>query len=108
MPVLSMAIGRDGHASAHPGEGPAWRMRLSLDLEASGPIHALVSLRGGRAGVTLWAERTQTAEVFRASLGELRDALTVADLEIDTLDVRDGAPAQANIARAGSFVDLKS
>ena len=54
----------------------------------------LWSRSGAReAGVTLWAEKPETAELFRSTLGELRDALTVADLDIDTLDVRDGAPA---------------
>jgi hypothetical protein len=80
-------------------------MRLSLDLEETGPMHALVSLRGARAGVTLWAERPETADLFRSSLAELRDALSVADLEIDALDVRTGTPAMAQPAPPGSFLD---
>lgn len=108
VPMMSIAVGRDGRASAGRGDAPAWRMRLSLDLDATGPLHALVSLRGGRAGVTLWAERPETADLFRSSLPDLRDALTVADLDIDSLDVRSGAPARAEAAPAGSFVDVRS
>ena len=106
-PIMGLAIGSDGRAGGRTGEAAtAWRMRLSLDLEPSGPIHALVSLRGDQAGVTLWAERAQTADAFRSNLDELRDALIVADLEVDTLDVRDGAPPRATGAPAGTFVDL--
>lgn len=108
VPVASLAIGRDGRSAAMSGEAPAWRMKLSLDLEETGPMHAVVSLRGARAGVTLWAERPQTADLFRSSLGELRDALTVADLDIDTLDVRTGAPTPPRPAPAGSFLDRRT
>ena len=107
MPIMSLAVGRDGKA-ARSGEPPAWRMRLSLDLPPAGPMHALVSLRGGRAGVTLWAEKSETADQFRAALPELRDALTVVDLDITTLDVFTGAPPGARPARAGKAVDRRS
>jgi hypothetical protein len=107
-PIMSLALGRDGRSAGAAGEAPAWRMRLSLDLPETGPIQAMVALRGERAGVTLWAERPATAELFRSSLDELRDALTLAEIDIDTLDVRDGAPPQQQPARAGSFLDLSS
>jgi hypothetical protein len=107
MPVMSLAIGQDGRA-ANTVEAPAWRMRLSLDLPPSGPMHALVSLRGGRAGVTLWAEKTETADQFRAALPELRDALHIVDLDIDTLEVLTGAPPGNKPARAGKAVDRRS
>jgi hypothetical protein len=108
-PVLGLTIGRDqrGSDAAH-GERPAWRMRLSLDLAETGPIHAMVSLKGALTGVTLWAERPDTADLFRTFLPELRDALTVADLDVDTLDVREGTPPAPPPARAGAFVDLSS
>jgi hypothetical protein len=106
MPVMSLAVGRERGSSGETNEAPAaWRMRLSLDLEETGPMHALVSLRGAKTGVTLWAERPETADLFRSSLRELRDALSVADLEIDTLDVRTGAPAMSQPAPPGSFLD---
>ena len=107
MPIMSLAVGRDGKA-AQSGEPPAWRMRLSLDLPPAGPMHALVSLRGGRAGVTLWAEKSETADQFRAALPDLRDALTVVDLDITALDVFTGAPPGARPARAGKAVDRRS
>ena len=105
---MSLAIGRDGRSAGAAGEAPAWRMRLSLDLEPTG--RSMRSSRSGarQAGVTLWAEKPETADLFRSTLGELRDALTVADLDIDTLDIRDGAPPLANAARAGSFLDRQS
>ena len=108
MPVMSLAVGRDRAPQDVPGEAPAWRMRLSLDLEETGPMHAIVSLRGTKAGVALWAERAETADLFRASLGELRDALSVADLDIDAIDVRNGAPALSQPAPAGSFLDRRT
>ena len=108
VPVISLAIGGDGRGAGAGEEQARWRMRLALDLEPAGPIHALISLRGEQAGVTLWAERPETAETFRQAIGELRDALTVADLDIETLEVRDGAPPQAAHARSGAFLDRVS
>jgi hypothetical protein len=106
MPVMSLAVGRERGSPREAGDAPAgWRMRLSLDLEETGPMHALVSLRGAKTGVTLWAERPETADLFRSSLQELRDALSVADLEIDMLDVRTGAPAMSQPIPPGSFLD---
>jgi hypothetical protein len=71
-------------------------------------MHALISLRGGRAAVTLWAEKTQTADQFRAALPELRDALHVVDLDIDVLEVLTGAPPGSRQVRAGKAVDRRS
>jgi hypothetical protein len=110
MPVMSLAVEREGRGPAGDGVGPTptWRMRLSLDLDETGPIHALVSMKGEEAGVTLWAERPETASKFRAALPALRDAFAEEALGLDTLQVRDGAPAQPRAARAGSFLDRRT
>jgi hypothetical protein len=109
VPVVSLAIGRDGRGGAAPREEtPTWRMRLSLDLEPVGAMHAHVSLRGETAGITVWAEKPETAELLRSSLYDLREALIGAELGIETLEVRLGAPPQAPSARAGSFVDRRT
>jgi hypothetical protein len=98
-------IGRDGgqrSASGEPGE-PAWRARFSLDLGAAGPVHARLSLVGGKVRVGLWAEHPQTA----AALDHDRGALT-ADLAGQqlgaTVTVLPGQPAGA-AADPGQFVD---
>src|SRR5262249_52375836 len=54
--VAQFEITRDGHVA---GTEPSftWRVRFSINVEPMGPVHALIALAGGRAAVTLWAER---------------------------------------------------
>jgi hypothetical protein len=68
-----------------------------------GPVHARISLRGGRVRVMLWAERGATA----AQLDAQRDALTQAllgDELLASVAVFPGAPDAPKPA-AGKFVD---
>jgi hypothetical protein len=68
-------IDRDGKGDASKdGTGPTWRARFSLDLSPSGPVHAEISLSGGRTRVVLMAER----EGARLALASGQDALAAA------------------------------
>lgn len=107
-PVMALAVGGDGRAAGTAGAAPAWRMRLSLDLGDTGPMHALVSVRGETAGVTLWAEQPGTVELFRRTIGDLREALEAADLDVGSLDIRAGAPPAPPPAATGTFLDRRS
>ena len=108
MPVMSLAIGRDGKAAKTPEQVPTWRMRLSLDIAPSGQMHALVALRGSKAAITLWAEKPETAGAFRSGLGELRDALAMVDLDVEALDVQTGVPPGATQGPARKTLDFRS
>ncbi|MGY4514202.1 flagellar hook-length control protein FliK [Bradyrhizobium sp. USDA 3650] len=98
-------ISRDGgNESADPARR-AWRARFTLNVEPTGPVHALITLNGDKTFVRMWAERPATAQQLRAGIGELNQALTRAELKPGDILVRDGTPPQPTPARAGHFLD---
>jgi Flagellar hook-length control protein FliK len=104
--VAQFEITRDGHVA---GTEPSftWRVRFSVNVEPVGPVHALIALAGGRAAVTLWAERAASAAHLRANGGLLEEALRAAALEPRDIQFRVGAPAMPPSA-AGRFLDRAS
>ncbi|HXQ09519.1 MAG TPA: flagellar hook-length control protein FliK, partial [Caulobacteraceae bacterium] len=98
-------ISRDGGRSATGGDDtePTWRARFSLDLGAAGPVHARVSLAGGRVRVGLWAEQPATAEALDAERGALSADLAGQQFEaaVTVLAAQPANPA----ADPGRFVD---
>ena len=104
--VAQFEITRDGHVA---GTEPSftWRVRFSVNVEPMGPVHALIALAGGRAAVTLWAEREASAAHLRANGGLLEDTLRAAELEPRDIQFRVGAPAVPPSA-AGRFLDRAS
>lgn len=103
--MAQFEISRDGgNEQADPAKR-AWRARFTLNVEPSGPVHALITLNGDKTFVRMWAERPATAQQLRAGIGELNQALTKAELKPGDIVVRDGPPPQAPPARAGHFLD---
>lgn len=103
--MAQFEISRDGgNEQADPAKR-AWRARFTLNVEPSGPVHALITLNGDKTFVRMWAERPATAQQLRAGIGELNQALTKAELKPGDIVVRDGMPPQAAPARAGHFLD---
>jgi hypothetical protein len=103
--MAQFEIARDGAASEAEAAKRVWRARFSLDVEPTGPIHALVSLVGEKTSVRMWAERPATAAQLRAGAADLSQALTRAELQPGEIVIRDGAPPQAAPAKAGHFLD---
>jgi Flagellar hook-length control protein FliK len=83
----------DPEADLDAPEGFPWKIRLALDLEETGPVHAEIALRGQAIGVTFWAERRAMAGRVREEIGTLHQALTQAAFEVRRLEVRDGRPS---------------
>jgi hypothetical protein len=106
--IAQFEIARDGRNAPAEGQAATWRVRFSLDLEPMGPVHALVTLTGDRAAVTLWAERADTAKTFDAHAQLLGEALRAADLEPGQVEFRVGAPRPAQPAAPGRFMDRAS
>jgi hypothetical protein len=106
--ILPFEIARDGHAAPAEPQSAAWRARFSLDLERMGPVHALVTLAGNRASVTLWAERPSTAAQLNDSAPLLGEALRAAELQPNELTFRVGTPRAATPAAPGRFMDRAS
>ena len=103
--MAQFEIVRDGSASEVEAAKRVWRARFSIDVEPTGPIHALVSLIGEKTSVRMWAERPATAAQLRAGASELSQALSRAELQPGEIVIREGAPPQAASARAGHFLD---
>src|SRR5437763_3103572 len=103
--MAQFEISRDGGGREAEAAKRIWRARFSLDVEPSGPVHALVSLTGGKTSVRMWAERPATAAQLRAGASQLSQALSRAELQPGDIVIRDGAPPQAAPARAGHFLD---
>jgi hypothetical protein len=103
--VAQFEIERDGGnevEAAAPSR--IWRARFTLDIESTGPVHALVSLIGDKTAVRMWAERPETAAQLRANADALSQALRQAELEPGDILVGEGAPPQPK-PRAGRFLD---
>jgi hypothetical protein len=103
--MAQFEISRDGGGEAVEATKRVWRARFSLDVEPTGPIHALVSLVGEKTAVRMWAERPATAAQLRAGAAQLSQALSRAELKPGDIVIRDGAPPHAVPARAGHFLD---
>jgi hypothetical protein len=103
--VAQFEISRDGGGNAIEASQRVWKARFSLNVEPTGPVHALVSLSGERASVRMWAERPATAAQLRANAPQLSHALREAALEPGDIVIGDGAPPQPPKPTAGHFLD---
>lgn len=103
--MAQFEISRDGGNEQADRAKRAWRARFTLNVEPSGPVHALITLYGDKTFVRMWAERPATAQQLRAGIGALNQALTKAELKPGDIVVRDGTPPQAAPARTGHFLD---
>lgn len=103
--IAQFEIARD--AAGHEVETVkrVWRARFSLDVEPTGPVHALVSLTGDKTSVRIWAERPATASQLRANASQLSQALSRAELQPGDIVIREGTPPQTKPAPAGHFLD---
>jgi hypothetical protein len=103
--VAQFEISRDGAGHEAEAASRVWRARFSLDVEPSGPVHALVSLSHGRTSVRMWAERSATAAQLRINAPQLSHALREAALEPGDIVIGEGAPPKAAPPPAGHFLD---
>jgi hypothetical protein len=103
--LAQFEIERDGSGDqAEAVVQKVWRARFTLNIEPTGPVHALVSLTGDKTAVRMWAERPETAAKIRAGSSDLVKALRAAELEPSDIVISGGAPPQGP-ARAGHFLD---
>ena len=106
--LAQFEIERDGGGNqVEATSQKVWRARFTLNIEPTGPIHALVSLIGDKTAVRMWAERPETTAKIRARSSDLVQALRAAELEPGDIVIATGAPPQGP-ARAGHFLDRAS
>ena len=103
---VDIRIERDEENTAADAE-PGWRIRFSLDAEPLGPVHAVVTLRGGTVGVALWAERDEGAEFLRDRAPVLTHALESTELGVTGLSVATGQPPHKP-SPSGAVVDRRT
>lgn len=109
--VAQFEISHDGGGSGGGAAGPAertYRARFSIDVEPLGPVHALVTLTGARARVSLWAERAETIARLRAGEESLGAALRQAELSPEVAVHSGAPPAPGGASPLGHFVDQAS
>lgn len=108
--LAQMRITRDGRGPTAEAEGPAWSIDVAVDTSETGPIHARVRLGAGRLGVTLWAERTDTADRLRQDMPALRRTLDDAAFSVDDVAILTGAPSAPpkGGTTAGYLLDTRS
>jgi hypothetical protein len=105
--VAQFEISRDGGRTSVSEAETTWRARFSIDLEPMGPVHAQVSVTGARAGVTLWAERPETAAQLRGAQAALSQGLEQAEFA-PAVSVQQGVPPRPAPPVAGRFLDQAS
>ena len=109
--VAQFEISHDGGGSGGGAVGPAertYKARFSIDVEPLGPVHALVTLTGARARVSLWAERAETIARLRAGEESLGAALRQAELSPEVAVHSGAPPAPGGVSPLGHFVDQAS
>ena len=106
--VAQFQVSRDKREQTTGGDEapPVWRAGFSIDVEPMGPVHAQVVLSGGKALVSLWAERQTTADQLTQAEPELSAALGGAGFQSEVA-VHSGAPAPPPTA-PGRFLDQAS
>ena len=103
--MAQFEISRDGGGNETEAAKKVWRARFTLDVEPTGPVHALIALVGEKTSVRMWAERPATAEKLRAGSADLSRALAQAELTPGDIVVRDGTPPQPQATSSGHFLD---
>jgi hypothetical protein len=106
--VMQMQIGRDGGGRDDEDEGePAWRLRFALDLTATGPLEAAISLRGGGTYASLWVDRKETYDNLNSVRETMEAAFADAGLDLQEFRLIRGLPART-AARYGTLIDRQS
>ncbi|MGV2975214.1 flagellar hook-length control protein FliK [Roseibium alexandrii] len=106
--VMQMQIGRDGGGnSVDEDEEPAWRLRFALDLTATGPLEAAVSLRGGGTYISLWVDRKETLDLLSGLQETMEAAFADAGLDLQELRFIRGLPPKT-AAKYGALINRQS
>ena len=103
---VQLRIEREGGGGGAE-EDESWRIRFSVDAEPLGPVHAVVTLRGGALGISIWAERDNGADLLRRRVPDLAQALERSDLEVAGVNVSVGSPPR-RAHPSGAVIDRRT
>ncbi|MTI44245.1 flagellar hook-length control protein FliK [Roseibium hamelinense] len=106
--IVQMQIGRDREGNqTGEDDDSSWRLRFALDLTATGPLEAAVSLRGGGTFVSVWVERRDTLDMLRAGHETLEATFADAGLNLQELRFLHGLPKRPETP-SGAYLDRRS
>ncbi|WP_127477488.1 flagellar hook-length control protein FliK [Sulfurivermis fontis] len=103
--VMRLRIQRES-GSNHGSGAPGWSVRLHFDSAQHGGVDSVVTLLGGKVGVSFWAEQPATAARFQQHLEELRGQLQHAGLEVAHLRSVAGRATLSEEPVPGGLLDL--
>ena len=104
--MAQFQVGRDGANGGNEQEARrGWQMRFSVNFSAIGEVGAQIGLLGHRVNISIWAERSATAEALQSMLPEVTQALAAKGIETVSLQCRHGIPKAPNPPPAGLYVD---
>lgn len=104
--MAQFQVGRDGANGGSQQEARrGWQMRFSVNFSAIGEVGAQIGLLGHRVNISIWAERSATAEALQSMLPEVTQALAAKGIETVSLQCRHGIPKAPNPPPAGLYVD---
>jgi hypothetical protein len=100
----------DGDGEERDGENKprSWTIRFAAEAGPLGMIHAAITQTGDQIGVQLWAERGETAALFKDSARQLQDSLEASNLKLEALKIAEGRPEERDASDAGRPSDQTS
>lgn len=101
---LRLEVSRDdGEGEERDGENKprSWTIRFAAEAGPLGMIHAAITQTGDQIGVQLWAERGETAALFKDSARQLQDSLEASNLKLEALKIAEGRPEERDASDAG-------
>lgn len=102
--VAGFKIEHDREARSGPAGSKLWRINFAIETSELGAVQGSIGLRGAQLAIALFAERRETAEMFRGAAPDLKDTLTASDFELTDLSILTGKPKHA-APRPGYFVN---
>lgn len=119
-PVWSAEIpvhnGKDVHSigltiaedSRHNGEDQqsGWTVTLHLDLDHLGTVEVKIGLYGEQISASIWADCSETAELFQSHLEQLEKRLQRAGLQVNKLHCLQGSPPPGIARQMESLLDV--
>ncbi|GAB4288986.1 MAG: hypothetical protein Kow0096_01740 [Thiohalomonadaceae bacterium] len=103
--VIRLRIQREG-GNNHGSGAPGWSVRLHFDSTQHGGVDSVVTLLGGKVGVSFWAEQPATAARLQQRLEELRGQLQHAGLAVEYLRSVAGRAPLPEDTVPGGLLDL--
>jgi|GEM_PF-3107683 len=85
-----------------------WQVRLSLELDDTGPLHAEIKLVGNRSEISLWFEQPQGLVKAKQQLQQLRQEIEAEGIELSGLQCFAGTPPQSGSLLQHHLINTKA